>query len=239
MRLKTKYRRQAFKDGGRVDDLKVDAAPETPAPEVPPLPADEPQPEPPAQEPLRQDDATLALRRQIESMRQSEQVQRQPQPVSREQRLEAWRQQGLSDAETQFFQNHPAMLDNPELTNFAVHKAREAGFERGTEGIFAAVETIFSANMNQQAAEMPQQPAPTFTPPAPRPPRVGYSAPVSHSIPSGGSGRRSTPGRVTLSPSEVEAARISGLSVEDYARQKIEYERQLSAGEYRDNREFK
>ena len=240
MRLKTKYRRQAFKDGGRVDDLKVDAAPETPAPEVPPLPADEPQPEPPAQEPLRQDDATLALRRQIESMRQSEQVQRQPQPVSREQRLEAWRQQGLSDAETQFFQNHPAMLDNPELTNFAVHKAREAGFERGTEGIFAAVETIFSANMNQQAAEMPQQPAPSYSHHRHRAHRgldIAHRSPTRFQVADQAGAQH--PVKVTLSPSEVEAARISGLSVEDYARQKIEYERQLSAGEYRDNREFK
>jgi hypothetical protein len=232
MRTKTKYR-QAFKDGGRVDDLKVDAAPETPAPDVPPLPAELPA----AQEPQRQDDATLALRRQIESLRQSEQVQRQPQPMTREQRLAAWQAQGLSDAEMQFFQNHPAMLDHPELTNFAVHKAREAGFERGTEGIFAAVEKIFNANQPQaQAPAMPETPT-FFEPPAQRPSRVGYSAPVSRSIPSGGSGRRSSPGRVTLSPQEIEAARVSGISIEDYAKNKIEYQRQLEAGEYRDARE--
>ena len=84
-------------------------------------------------------------------------------------------------------------------------------------------------------------PAPTpefFTPPpAPRPSRVGYSAPVSRSIPSGGSGRRSSPGKVTLSPQEVEAAKITGLTIEQYAKEKIEYQRQLEAGEYRDNRE--
>ena len=222
---KSKYKRQAFRDGGRVDDLNVpvDAAAETPAPEVPPVPAELP-PAAAQPEPLRQDDATLALRRQIESMRQSEQAQRQqaaqPQPMTREQRLEAWRQQGLSDAESQFFQNHPAMLDHPELTNFAVHKAKEAGFERGTEGIFAAVETIFNANHPQAQAPQPMPETPTFfEPPAPRPARVGYSAPVSRSIPSGGSGRRSSPGQVTLSPQEVEAARVSGISVEDYAKQ--------------------
>ena len=45
MRTKSKYRRQAFKDGGAVHDVPVEppveAASETPVPEVPPLPEDE------------------------------------------------------------------------------------------------------------------------------------------------------------------------------------------------------
>ena len=166
--------------------------------------------------------------------------------MSREQRLAEWQAQGLSDAELQFFQRNPAMIDFPQITSFAIHRAKEAGLERGTEAHFATVEKIFNANLShlqEQAAQPAMQPTtPTpkfFAPPAPRsapnPSRI-VSAPVSREVPTA-SGKRPTPGKVTLSPSEVEAARISGLSVEDYARQKVEYERQRETGEYRDNRE--
>ena len=75
---------------------------------------------------------------------------------------------------------------------------------------------------------MPQQPQPTpkfFAPPAPRSPNPAsrYSAPVSRDIPGSGTGQRN-PGKVTLSPQEVEAARLSGISVEEYAKNKVEYE---------------
>jgi hypothetical protein len=269
MRTKSKYRQQyrQFKDGGRVDlsgqtELPVEPPIDHPTETVsaaPPAPAVDSQPEPPAPQPeqARQDDATLALKKQIDGLRQSAELQRQqaaqaampPQAISREQRLEAWRAHGLSDAELQFFQNHPAMLDHPELTNFAVHKAREAGFERGSEGIFATVEKIFNANLahlqeQAQPAMEPTTPTPNFFRPPPGPPVRSapnpssiVSAPVSRNIPSSGSGRRHTPGKVTLTPSEVEAAKIANISLDEYARQKIEYERQREAGEYRDNRE--
>ena len=46
------------------------------------------------------------------------------QPMSREQRLEAWRQQGLSEAEMQFLQKHPEMVDHPQITSFAIHRGK-------------------------------------------------------------------------------------------------------------------
>ena len=105
----------------------MDSQPEPPAP-----PPQQPQPELP-----QHDDATLALQKQIEGLRRSEQLQRQqaslpPQPMSREQRLEAWRAQGISDSEAAFFVRNPEMLDRPEVTGFAIHKALEAGLSRGT-----------------------------------------------------------------------------------------------------------
>jgi hypothetical protein len=62
------------------------------------------------------------------------------------------------------------------------------------------------------------------------------SAPVSRSIPSASGKRHQSPGKVTLTPSEVEAARLSGISIEEYARQKLKYEGMRESGEYRDNR---
>ena len=114
-RTKTRYRE--FGDGGRVDqaELPIDQPTERPVESVsaaPEAPAVDSQPEPPAQaepqpEPQQQNDATLALKRQIENLRQSEKAQRQQaampaQPMSREQRLAAWQAEGISPAEVEF-----------------------------------------------------------------------------------------------------------------------------------------
>jgi hypothetical protein len=193
----------------------------------------------------------LALQRQIEELKRSEEIQRQraavlqqPQPVSREQKLAMWRQSGLSEEEAHFLQRNPSMIDFPQITSFAIHRATEAGLERGTDAHFAAVEKIFNANfghLQAQAANPDMRPpTPTFfTPPPPRSapnPSHLVSAPVSRSIPNA-SGRRHTPGKVTMTPQEVEAARISGISIEQYAKEKIKYEGMREDGSYRDNRD--
>jgi hypothetical protein len=251
MRTKSKYRKQ-YRDGGRVDQLASEQPPEavSAAPEAP-APAESPTPPQAKQPPQDDDSATLALKRQIESLRQSEHIQRQqaamPQePMTREARLAEWQAKGLSHEEVRFFQDHPAMIDHPEITNFAVHRAFEAGHPRGSAGHFDFVKKSFDAHvehlMQQQAPPAMQPTTPTpkfFAPPpgrsAPNPSAI-VSAPVSREVPNS-TGKRSTPGKVVLTPSEVEAARISGLTVEAYAKQKIEYERQRETGEYRDNRE--
>ena len=109
MRVKSKYR-QAFKDGGRVDgELPVEPPIEQPIESAPP----EAPTEPPAPQPEPSNDAALALQRQIEELRKSEEIQRQQaahpampqQPTSREARLAAWQQHGgLSNDEVEFFQ---------------------------------------------------------------------------------------------------------------------------------------
>lgn len=60
------------------------------------------------------------------------------------------------------------------------------------------------------------------------------SAPVSRDIPNS-SGKR-TPGKVTLTPAEVEAARISGISVEEYAKMKVKKAEMVASGEYGEQR---
>jgi hypothetical protein len=215
---------------------EVPPAVETPAPSAPP-----PQPEP-------ENEATLALRRQIEGLKQSAQLQHRQsaqaampqQPMTREQRLAAWHQQGgLSSEETAFFQKHGELLDFPEVTAHAVQLARRAGHERGTEAHLAAVKAAFDATMNQLQAQAEPMPTQSFDPPSPpaRPatPSAMLSAPVSRTIPSGPGARPR--GKVVLSPAEVEVARNSGISVEEYARQKLIYEGMRERGEYRDNRE--
>jgi hypothetical protein len=257
MRLKSKYR-QRYRDGGRVDlagqaELPTEQPTEQPTeaapPEAPPAPAVDSQPEtpaPPQPEQPQRDDATVALQKQIESLKHSEQVQRQraampQQPMSREQRLAAWQAEGISPAEVQFFQNHPAMVDHPQVTGFAVHKAIEAGLVRDTDPFFAFVEKAFNAQVEhmmreQEQPPMQQTPTPAFfkPPPARSAPKPSsfVSAPVSRDIPSGGSGRRHTPGKITLSAQEVEAARISGISPEEYAKQKIRKAEMIASGEY-------
>jgi hypothetical protein len=79
MRLKSKYR-QAFSDGGAViaQDRPIEQPIETvTAPAEAPAPAVEPSAPPPQQEPAN--DAAMALKRQIENLRQSEQAQRRQQ----------------------------------------------------------------------------------------------------------------------------------------------------------------
>ena len=142
------------------------------------------------------------------------------------------------------------MIDNVDVLAFAVNQANQAGHQRDTPAHYDAVKKIFDAHVEHlmreqaQAAQpaMPQaQETPQFfKPPSPRGaapnPSARFSAPVSREIPTG-SGRRPTPGKITLSPSEVEAARVSGISLEEYAKNKIEYQRQREAGEYRDGRD--
>jgi hypothetical protein len=60
------------------------------------------------------------------------------------------------------------------------------------------------------------------------------SAPVSRDV-MNSNGKRS-PGKVTLTPQEVEAARISGISVEEYAKQKIRKAEMVASGEYGEQR---
>src|SRR5262245_27056700 len=56
---------------------------------------------------------------------------------------------------------------------------------------------------------------------------LAYAAPVSRSQ---GSMGLDVPGRVTLSRSEVEIARASGISMEDYARGKMRLEQEKKLG---------
>src|SRR5450631_3497275 len=87
-------------------------------------------------------DASLALQQQLQKLQESEQLQRQraPQqlPQTREQKLHLCKQQGLTDAEANFLQQHPAMIDNPQVAAVAANEALAAGHERDSEEYWKA-----------------------------------------------------------------------------------------------------
>ncbi len=226
MRTKTKYR-QAFRDGGRVDDLKVKAAPEVPS--IPAeLPPDPPQPVPPAS-----DDATAALRAQIDGLRQSESLRKQQQQQMHDAMHAA---KGRRDA---WLESTPGAKQNIEALGHFHHAAIHGGLIDASPEYFRFLEDQLAAFHQQQEPAVPQPTPEFFTPPpAPRSARVAYSAPVSRDVPTS-NGRRPIPGKITLSPSEVEHARVSGLTPEEYAKQLLRYREALADGSYRDNREYK
>ena len=121
MRLKTKYREPAAEN----------------------IPADD-KAQAPELEPAIEDDPALALRRQIEALKRSEELQaarmvQQHQPLSREAKLQAWRQGGLSEREAHFLSAHPEMIDHEQILARAAAQATQAGHERGTDAHLHAV----------------------------------------------------------------------------------------------------
>lgn len=69
----------------------------------------------------------------------------------------------------------------------------------------------------------------------PKEQKVRVSAPPSREVPNA-NGKRPTPGKVTLTAAEVEAARISGVTPEEYAKQKIRKQQMVDSGEYGEQR---
>jgi hypothetical protein len=193
------------------------------------------------------DEATKALKARIAEIEQSAELNRQvqaqrmaPQPPTREQLLEHWRQQGLSDANLKFLKDNPDLIDGWELTLHAANRATNEGHVPDTPEHREATKVIFHkwmAEAHQTAATKLNEPPPEFFKPTPAPaPRQQapsksshYSAPVSRELP--GDYRAPDPRQVTLSAAEAEAARISGISAAEYARQKIKYEQMKARGE--------
>ena len=233
MRLKSKYR-QAFRDGGKVDELPLEppVAPISAAPEVP---ADHPPAEPPQPAPPASDDATAALRAQIDGLRQSESLRQQQQQQIHDAMHAA---KGRRDA---WLESTPGAKQNIEALGHFHHAAIHGGLIDASPEYFRFLEDQLAALRQPTEAhetDPAMQETPEFfaPPPAPRPSRVAYSAPVSRGVPSS-NGRRQSPGKVTLTPAEVEAAHTAGVSIEEYAKQLLKYREALADGSYRDNRE--
>jgi hypothetical protein len=242
MRLKSKYRQQ-YRDGGRVDPQTelpieppteqieaVSAPPEAPPVDEPPAPS--PQPEPP------QDDATAALRRQIEALSQAQTMGQQA--ATANERRQAWLEQtpGAKDHIPALGAFHHAALNagladaSPQYFDFM--ESQLAGLSQPAEAAMHVAE-----EMQQQAAPV-MQPTPKFF--APPPARSGpnpsaiVSAPVSREIPTSSGERLRPRGQIKLTPAEVEAARISGITPEEYAKQKIRKAQMVASGEYGEQR---
>lgn len=187
------------------------------------------------------DDTSLALRKQLEALAHAERLRQQtaqmaPQPVTREQRLALWKQQGLSEAEVHFLKEHPEMIDNPVLTNQAAGEAIQSGHEKNSPAYWEAVKMNFRNHLDRMQAQTNNpatKPTPEFfrPPPSPAPPTRSHivSAPVSRDVV--GSNREPDPKRVTLSTEEAEVARAAGISAVDYAKGKLRLQREKAAGE--------
>jgi len=148
----------------------------------------------------------------------------------------------ISEHKKAFLRTHPELL-HPQLAQLA-GQHHQAALARGVEDDTAEMNDAILAGVHAdvqraQAATLAEQPSPAATaPPTPTaaampalPPRRGppVSAPVSRGVPGGGSYGH---GKVELSAAEREAARISGISDTDYARNKIRLQAEKAAGRY-------
>ncbi len=162
-------------------------------------------------------DAMEQLRRANEVAQQQQAQIAQPLPPTREGRLDHLRKSGaMTEREERFLLEDPTLIDNLQITNAAAMAALASGFERDSPEYFAATKENYQRLMRRQISDTPEvfKPKPPTPSPAPTPP---VSAPVSRRVPSSTIGQR--PGQITLSYEQREAARISGVSEAEYARQ--------------------
>jgi hypothetical protein len=197
------------------------------------------------------DEAGEMLKRQLQHLRDSERAQHEhamrvqaaqmaqqaQRPMSREEKLEAWRTNGGDEGDIAFLESNPEMIDRHDLTVAASEDAVRQGHQRGTDAHRQATREIFHRHLGHQQAQpaASAQPAPAFFAPPPQPqaraePSALYSAPVSRQAPSAGY-REPSPRSVRLSPIEQEIARNLGLSDVAYAEGKIRLQRAKANGE--------
>jgi hypothetical protein len=211
------------------------------APEIEPQPESNPEAVQAEQSAIEADAAAQALKAQLAAHRQAETLQAQHQatamaqqqaPTTREEKLAAW---NLSEAETKFLTDHPEMLDNDRVLAAAIQTATRAGINRDAPEFLPKVKANFDVHLQrfqrQAAAQSPEFFRPTVPTAPSRPSPASYtSAPVSREA----SGERiSRPGnsKVRLSAEEMDMARLSGISVEEYARQKLTLQLKKQSGE--------
>jgi hypothetical protein len=171
--------------------------------------------------------------------RMAQQAQR---PLSREEKLAAWRANGGDEGDISFLESHPEMIDRHDVTVVAAEEAAQQGFERGTPQHREATREIFHRNIAAQARPAAADPAGFFAPrPAPEPESAHdrraaiVSAPVSRGTPSGETGYR--PARqIRLTAEEQEYARVAGISDVEYARQKQKLALAKLNGDYGERR---
>ena len=150
---------------------------------------------------------------QAERMRHQMAAQR---PMSRDDKINLWRQQGLSDKEALFLRENPEMIDFPQISSLAANEALAAGIERDSEPYWKVVKHNFEKHMTQlkAQAEAAQKTPEFFQPPPPPAPQTNSTivcAPVSREAP-GSRDREPIPTQVKLSPQELEIAKASGIS---------------------------
>jgi hypothetical protein len=195
------------------------------------------------------DEAAERLRDQLKALAQSENIVRYHRPTYaelaqrpfiRDQLLEQWRHQGLSDANVRFLQANPELIDNFELTHYSANRATQEGHQPDTDAHREATRRIFNDYVAETVRKEAEPPPKFFQAeppaiPAPRQPpskSSHYSAPVSRETPSSRIYEADNdPRSVRLSADQVEAARIAGVTPAEYARQLIRMKRMQASGE--------
>jgi hypothetical protein len=140
-------------------------------------------------------------------------LRRPPQPTARDVHSYIDSMQGLQDAERRWLHDHPDSLmgENLQRLDLAYKDASMRGIARGTPAYFEFFED-----------------------------RLGYrSTPVPRS------GSAATPsafepdwkprGQITLSPAQIQAARDTGLTIEEYAKEAMRLAELKKAGHYQDH----
>jgi hypothetical protein len=199
------------------------------APEQPPLPPPAPPPAPltPA------DETGEALRKQIDALRQSEELQKQySDAVTRQNQL------AIESAKrrNEWLEQTPGAKDHVAELNVLHGAALQAGLADSSPAYFQFLEQQLASLPNQSAhaehlvKEMQERIPP---PPPPRPERGPIvSAPVSRQVP----GTPQYSNRITLSMEQKEFAKIAGISEVEYARQLMKLNQMKMDGSYSDRR---
>jgi hypothetical protein len=243
-RLKTAYREKHAEPRATIPEIRIDDEKIRPSERIDIDNKAEPAEATVAIEPP--DEASVALQRQLEHLRQSERAQHEhamrmqaaqmSQRAQPQTRVEFLQTQGLTKAEAEFFDGNEQMMTHQQEASEAAAEALAAGIERDSPEFFQVVEQGFAKRLdalNQRAAE---QPAPTFFQPrtAPSPAASAdrsamYSAPVSRGA-IGGT-REPSPRSVRLTPAELEIAKAAGITETQYAQNKLRMLRERAAGE--------
>lgn len=139
--------------------------------------------------------------------------------------IDTW---GLPSITTTWLKSNRHWLTDPEkfedLKGYQ-WQAKKAGITPHTKEFLAFIEDRMNG--------VPEPEVEVEEAPKPKTPKV--SAPVSREVPNS-NGKRPTSGKVTLTAAEVEAARISGVTPEEYAKQKIRKQQMVESGEYGEQR---
>jgi len=215
-----------------------------PATEIEPQPESNPEAVQAEQAAIEADAAANALKAQLAAHRQAEALQQAQHqqaavaaphaPVTREQKLEAW---GLSESEKSFLIAHPEMLDNDPVLAAAIQTATRAGVARSAPEFLPTVRKNFDVHLRHFQEQARAESPAFFRPEAPRMPSQPSpasftSAPVSRGdVASGERLSRPDNNKVRLSAEEMDMAKLSGISVEEYAKGKLTLQRKKLSGE--------
>ena len=137
-------------------------------------------------------------------------------------------QQQLPQSAQDYISQHPEIMSDRKMNR----KARFGHEEAVDDGIKAYSPEYF-AFMDKYLG-FKEEPVTETPAPKPQPKGPIVSAPVSREVPTVNGGRPS--GKVVLTRDEQEAAAVAGVTLEEYAKQKLLYQKMRADGTYGDQR---